>query len=212
VTGAIWCLFVMQTKAHKQLVVYISGNGSNLQAIIDAISKGKINAEIALVVSNKTGAFGLERAKKAGIKTLVKLLKPYKDAGKSRVEYDLDLAREVIELTGQPDLQVLAGFMHILSAEFLQQFTCDMINLHPALPGCFDGARAIERAFKAFKDGTIPHTGVMVHKVIPEVDRGEPVVQQIVPILESDTVKDLEDSIHQVEHNLLIEGIIKVLG
>lgn len=198
----------------KKIVVLISGNGSNLQAIMDAIEAKKINnAEIALVVSNKESAYGLERARKKGIPTLIKLLKPYKDSGRTRIDYDIDLADEIVGRVGQqPDLQVLAGFMHILSKEYLQKFTANVINLHPALPGCFDGAQAIERAFDAFTRGLISETGVMVHKVIPQVDRGEPIVQRHVPIYESDTLADLESRIHAVEHELLVEGTIRMLN
>lgn len=200
-------------------MVLISGNGSNLQAVIDAINAGRINAEIALVVVNRSNAFGLERAKLAGIPTLIKILKPYKDKGKTRLEYDIDLSHEIIALVGQPTIQILAGFMHILSAEYLNAFTGPVINLHPALPGCFDGARAIERALEAFKAGLIQNTGVMVHFVIPAVDRGEPILQQVilvlrqnVPIYAEDTLQDLEKRIHSIEHELLVEGTIKVLG
>ena len=147
----------------------ISGFGSNLQAIIDATTRQPStafatdqstplecrrleNTKIALVVSNKSSAYGLQRAKDAGIPTLVFPFKPYRDAGKSRAEYDADLAAaihahfinassrlqsETEQYPGKsspssPDLLVLAGFMHILSAEFIAQFPCGIINLHPA--------------------------------------------------------------------------------
>ena len=205
------------------IVVMVSGNGSNLQAILDAIADGKRetlkNAQVALVVSNRSAAYGLERARKAGIPTLVKTLKSYKDQGKSRIQYDIDLSHEIHQLIlqshgrDQPDLVVLAGFMHILSPEFLSGFDAGrVINLHPALPGAFDGAHAIDRAFNAFTDKLIAETGVMVHRVIPEVDRGDVIVQQTVPILNTDTLESLEARIHSVEHELIVKGVELMLS
>ncbi|KAJ3309693.1 hypothetical protein HDV04_005810 [Boothiomyces sp. JEL0838] len=194
--------------AKPKIVVFVSGSGTNLQALIDATKSGDLECEIALVVSNKPSAYGLKRAEQNNIPTLVKTLKQYKDQGKTRLDYDIDLATEVIEkLECTPSLIVLAGFMHILSADFLQLFPKDsVINLHPALPGAFDGAKAIERAFEAFQKGEIEHTGVMVHRCIPEVDRGTVIVKQICPIEKTDTLNDLEERIHKIEHELIVQG------
>ncbi|KAJ3190977.1 hypothetical protein HK101_008201 [Irineochytrium annulatum] len=211
----------------KRIVVLISGNGTNLQALIDAsrTGGGVLPYEISLVVSNRASAFGLQRAANARIPTLTFPLKPYRDAGKSRVDYDIDLADRILSAfrssvspdapseTLMPDLLVLAGFMHILSAEFIARFAPgSIINLHPALPGCFDGARAIERAHEAFLQGKIDKTGVMVHRVIPEVDRGEVVLVREIPLMEGDTVAALEERIHKVEHELIVEGAKVALG
>lgn len=134
-------------------------------------------------------------------------MKSYKDVGKSRTEFDVDLAKDIISAIGVPDLIVLAGFMHILSPEFLNAFPKDrIINLHPALPGKFDGARAIERAFEAFQKGEIKETGVMIHKCIPKVDGGEVIVQESCPIMETDSLADLENRIHSIEHKLIVQG------
>ncbi|KAJ3193743.1 hypothetical protein HDU67_005000 [Dinochytrium kinnereticum] len=204
-----------------RIVVLISGFGSNLQAIIDAKTSGALKADITLVVSNKSAAYGLKRAEEAAIPTLTFPFKPYRDANKTRLQYDLDLADTILakfrECAGvadaQPDLVVLAGWMHILSAEFISKFPPGgIINLHPALPGAFDGAHAIDRAFAAFKEGKITKTGVMVHRVIPEVDRGEVVLVREIDILEGDTLESLEERIHSFEHGLLVEGIRAVLG
>ncbi|KAJ3410610.1 hypothetical protein HDV05_003560 [Chytridiales sp. JEL 0842] len=195
------------------IIVLISGNGSNLQSLINASQSNLLPATISLVVSNKSSAYGLERAKAAGIPTLIFPLKPYKDAQKTRLEYDLDLADRILsefnKYAGKPvpDLVVLAGWMHILSAEFIQKLPAGkIINLHPALPGAFDGAHAIDRAYAAFKEGLIKNTGVMVHRVIPEVDRGEVILVKEVEILETDTLEALEERIHKVEHGLIVEG------
>ncbi|CAG8534280.1 4205_t:CDS:1 [Racocetra fulgida] len=194
----------------RHIIVFISGNGSNLQAIIDSVQSGTLECKIDLVVSNKKSAYGLTRAEKAGIPTLVFPLKPYKDAGKTRIEYDIDLANKVREYN--PDLIALAGWMHVLSKEFIDHFNDNIINLHPALPGQFDGINAIKRAYEAFKRGEITKTGVMVHKVVPEVDKGEPLIIEEVPIFESDTLEDLEERIHSVEHRIIVQAIKKFLG
>ncbi|KAJ1339575.1 hypothetical protein BSLG_005822 [Batrachochytrium salamandrivorans] len=183
------------TIACPRIVVLISGNGSNLQAIIDAVAAGHIQAQISLVVSNRTKAYGLERAAQAGIPTMIKTLKPYRDAGKTRIQYDHDLALDI---------------KSTLASQ--KPNTRRIINLHPALPGQFDGAHAIERAFDSFQKGEIQHTGIMVHKVIAEVDRGQVVLQKQVPILESDTVESLQTRIHASEHVLLVDGIIAMLA
>ncbi|MCB0256770.1 MAG: phosphoribosylglycinamide formyltransferase, partial [Anaerolineae bacterium] len=117
----------------KRLVVMISGNGTNLQALIDASQSGKLNARIVAVFSNRADAFGLVRAEQAGIPAVTFPLTPYKQAGRPRNDYDGDLARLVAAF--QPDLIVLAGWMLILSPLFLSRFPGQVINLHPALPG-----------------------------------------------------------------------------
>jgi len=188
-----------------RLAVFISGFGSNLQAIIDAVQAGELDAEIVVVVSNRKAAYGLVRAEQAGIPTLYFPLKPYRDAGRSREEYDADLAERVAAY--EPDLIVLAGWMHILSPAFLDRFPNRVINLHPALPGQFPGTHAIQRAYEAFQRGEIDHTGVMMHYVVPEVDAGPVIISEEVPIYPSDTLDDLEARIHEVEHRLIVEAI-----
>ncbi|NJN98419.1 MAG: phosphoribosylglycinamide formyltransferase [Anaerolineales bacterium] len=192
----------------KRLVVFISGNGSNLQAIIDAIQAGQLAARIELVVSNRREAYGLVRAEAANLPTLYFPLKPYLEAGHSREQYDLALAERVAAC--QPDLIVLAGWMHVLSAAFLERFPQRVLNLHPALPGCFPGTQAIERAYAAFQRGEIDHTGIMIHWVVPEVDAGPVVATGKVPIDPADSLSSLESRVHATEHNLLIEAIRRV--
>ena len=111
-----------------------------------------------------------------------------------------------------PNLIVLAGFMHVLSKDFIKKIApSPIINIHPALPGQFNGINAIERAYEAFQNGEIKNTGVMIHHVIPLVDMGEPILSQEIPILENDTLEDLRGRIHDIEHRLLIEAINKIL-
>ena len=193
----------------KRLAVLISGNGSNLQALIDHTAAGTLEAEIVLVVSNRADAYGLQRAQQAGIAHEVLSLRDYRAAGRSRKEFDGELAELVA--AHSPDLVVLAGWMLILGAGFLDDFPDRVINLHPALPGVFPGTDAIARAHAAFHRGEIKHTGVMVHRVVPEVDAGPVVVKEPVPIFPGETVAELEERIHFVEHNLIVAAVDLVL-
>ena len=185
-----------------RLVVLISGNGSNLQAIIDACRSGEMNAEVITVISNKADAHGLVRAKNAGIESL------YfgNIENESRRDYDTRLA--AYATTKLPDYIILAGWMRILSSSFLSSFPNRVINLHPALPNTFPGTHAIERAFEAYKRGEIKQTGVMVHLVPDEgVDNGPVLATEVVPIFENDTLDVIEDRIHQAEHILLVNTL-----
>jgi formyltetrahydrofolate-dependent phosphoribosylglycinamide formyltransferase len=189
----------------KRLAVLISGSGTNLQAILDATQNGRLPAEVALVVSNHRDAFGLVRAERAGVPTLYFPLKPYHDAGRSRAEYDADLAGRVAAVA--PDLIVLAGWMHVLSLAFLNRYPDRVINLHPAMPGTFAGTHAIERAYEAYRRGEISHSGCMVHFVVPEVDAGPVIAQVPVPIELGDTLEAFEARMHAAEHELIVEAI-----
>lgn len=188
------------------LVVLISGNGSNLQAIMDAIQAGTLTAEIKAVVSNIKEAYGLERARMAGIPAIVKP----KRKEQERDQYDAELAEIVSSY--QPDFVILAGWMRILTMAFIGKFPYRIINLHPALPGTFPGVNAIERAWQAYQTGEISHTGVMVHLVPDEgVDLGPVLAQKIVKIKPQDSLEDLEKRVHQCEHELLVETIQKTI-
>ena len=190
----------------SRLVVLISGNGSNLQAILDACKSGEIPASVVCVISNKADVYGLVRAKKAGIEAVhfAKL------ENETRQEYDTRLAAYVS--TCLPDYVILAGWMRLLSSSFLSCFPNRVINLHPALPGMFPGTHAIERAFEAYQRGEIDHTGVMVHLVPDEgVDNGPVLATEIVPINKDDTIETLEARVHQTEHVLLVNTLKKIL-
>lgn len=193
----------------KKLVVMISGGGSNLQAIMDAIQDGRLPAQIVLVVSNRKAAFGLARAKQAGVPTCYFPLKPFTENGRSREDYDAALAQTIRPY--DPDLVVLAGWMHILSPVFLDTFPNKVINLHPALPGQFAGTQAIDRAYEAFQDGEIDHSGCMIHYVIPEVDAGKVIDQEKVPIYTADSLEDFEIRMHTAEHALIVRAIGKII-
>lgn len=194
-------------KPPAKIVVLISGNGSNLQAIIDACVDKQLNAEIVCVVANKADAYGLERARKVQIPTLIKLPAPNQE----RHEYDAELAQAVKAY--QPDWIVLAGWMRILSLHFLKHFPNKVINLHPALPSMFPGTKAIERALADYQAGKIQHTGIMVHLVPDEdIDCG-PVLNQIkVAIYSDDTLSSLTERMHAAEHQALIATLIKLIN
>ena len=183
----------------SRLVVLISGNGSNLQAILDACASDELDATVVFVISNKAEAYGLTRARNAGIESI----HIPKHEAESRQQYDARLADYVTNR--QPDYIILAGWMRILSSSFLSSFPNRVINLHPALPETFPGTHSIERAYKAYQRKEIKHTGVMVHLVPDEgVDNGPVLSTEIVPIFADDTLESLEARVHQTEHKLLI--------
>lgn len=184
------------------IVVLISGNGSNLQVILDACASGELKAQVVAVISNKRAAFGLERAQRANVPAIVK---PSRQELDRRV-YDAELAEIVAAY--QPAWVVLAGWMRVLSSVFLDRFPQHIVNLHPALPGTFPGTHAIERAYAAYRAGSIDHTGVMVHLVPDDgVDDGPVLAQEIVSINPDDTLEALEARIHAVEHRLLVDTL-----
>ena len=186
-----------------RLVVLVSGHGSNFQAILDACASGELPAQVMAVVSNRTDAFALERARHARLPVVVfpQL------AGQDRRSYDAELANQVAAYA--PDWIVLAGWMRILSAAFLKHFPARVVNLHPALPGTFPGTHAIERAYAASRQSALSQTGVMVHLVPDEeVDNGPILAQASVPIYPADTLEQLEARIHATEHTLLIATLV----
>ncbi|KAF1937035.1 phosphoribosylglycinamide formyltransferase [Clathrospora elynae] len=206
------------------LTVLISGNGSNLQALIDACASGALpSTRITHVISNRKAAYGLQRAAHASIPTTYHNLVPYKkrypeDTEKARSEYDADLASIILDTKEggkqRPDLIICAGWMHIVTPSFLTPISradIKIINLHPALPGEFAGAGAIERAWKAGKEDGLKKTGVMIHEVIAEVDAGEAIVTAEVEIREGESLEELEGRIHGVEHGLIVEGTRRTL-
>jgi len=186
----------------SRLVILISGNGSNLQAILDACASGELAATVVSVISNKADAYGLTRARSAGVEAI------YFDKleNESRRDYDARLAEYLT--TCLPDYVILAGWMRLLTSAFLDHFPNRVINLHPALPGMFPGTQAIERAFEAYQHGEIDHTGVMVHLVPDEgVDNGPVLATEIVPIHPTDTLGSLQIRLHRIEHRLLIQTL-----
>jgi phosphoribosylglycinamide formyltransferase-1 len=189
-----------------RFVVLISGNGSNLQAILDACASGELPASVVSVISNKADAFGLTRARNASVEAIYFA----KTENESRREYDARLADVVA--SKQPDYVILAGWMRILSSAFLSSFPNRVINLHPALPGMFPGTHAIERAFEAYRRGEIQHTGVMLHLVPDEgVDNGPVLGQQEIYFRLGESLEQFEARVHELEHTLLISTLKNVL-
>lgn len=183
-----------------RLAVLVSGNGSNLQAIVDAVAAGALAAEVAVVVSNVEGAYALERAAAAGVPTIV--LAPRQ--GEERADYDARLRDAVGGYA--PDLVVLAGWMRILTPAFVGAF--DVINLHPALPGELPGIHSIERAWQEALAGQRTGSGVMVHRVPDEgVDDGPVLASAAVPIRLDDTFEAFAARIHATEQRLLVDTI-----
>ena len=180
-----------------RLVVLISGNGSNLQAIIDNIANQNLPARIVAVISNRADAYGLERAKKAGIEQHVLSHKGFSD----RQQYDLALKNLIDDY--QPDLIILAGFMRILSNEFVEHYLHKMMNIHPSLLPKYKGLNTHQRVIDA---GDKEH-GCSVHFVTPELDDGPVILQAKVKIEDNDTAETLAERVHQQEHLIYPEAI-----
>tara|TARA_Y100000389_G_scaffold204674_2_gene258779 strand:+ start:110 stop:2068 length:1959 start_codon:yes stop_codon:yes gene_type:complete len=189
----------------KRLAVLISGNGTNLQAILDSCKSKFLNCQVSLVLSNNKKAYGLTRAKLNNVPTEVLDHREYKE----REDYDQGLIRILDNYN--PHLIVLAGWMRILTPSFLNHYNKRVINLHPALPNSYIGVNAIRQAYDEFKskdDNTrINNTGVNVHYVIPELDRGESISSIIVPINDNDSYDDLEQRVHKYEKMVLVNSI-----
>ncbi|OCB88794.1 tryptophan synthase beta subunit-like PLP-dependent enzyme [Sanghuangporus baumii] len=214
---------VIENEAQEKGGKVSSQIGTNLQALIDAQNTPSLpNSSIVLVVSNRKAAYGLTRAANASppIATAYLALQPYlkSNPGKTRADYDAEIAKIVLD--ARPDLVVLAGWMHVLSEAFLDPVEeaarvrgkpIPVINLHPALPGAFEGANAIKREYDAFQKGEVDKVGVMVHRVIKEVDRGEPVIVKEVPLEKGETLEVFGERLHKTEWEVLVQGASKVL-
>src|SRR5690606_23530679 len=178
--------------ADCNVVVLISGSGSNLQALIDSITQDGNPARIAAVISNRADAYGLERAKKAGIDTLVLDHKQFD----GREAFDAALVEAIDGF--DPQLVVLAGFMRILSGGFVRHYAGRLLNIHPSLLPKYKGLHTHQRALEA---GDSEH-GCSVHFVTEELDGGPLVVQAIVPVQSGDTPESLAQRVHAEEHRI----------
>lgn len=180
---------------NRKLGVLISGRGSNLQAIIDAIASRRLNAEIAVVISNRADASGLKRAREAGIETIVL---DHADKAKfaTREDYDRELVRVLMER--QVRLVCLAGFMRLLTKVFLDAFPNAIVNIHPSLLPAFPGTNA---QYQAWEHGA-KWTGATVHLVNEELDGGPIVLQEPVAIRDDDDLDTLSARILEREHHL----------
>lgn len=176
----------------KNIVILISGRGSNMQAIVRAFHLEKWSARLSVVISNRADAAGLVFAKEAGIPTRVLSHKDYPD----RASYDVALQQVIDEY--QPDIVVLAGFMRILTSGFVEHYAGRMINIHPSLLPSFRGLHTHKQAIEA---GVRVH-GASVHFVTPELDGGPIIAQAVVPVLPGDDEDSLADRVLEQEHRL----------
>lgn len=190
-----------------KLAVLISGRGSNLQALIDACQGEDFPAEIALVISNKADAYGLERAQKAGIPTMVLSHKDFAD----REAFDTAMS-DAIE-AADAEFVCLAGYMRLLSDGFVRTWRDKLINIHPSLLPAFKGLHVHEQAIEA----GVRFSGCTVHFVRPAMDEGPVIAQAVVPVLPGDTPDDLAARILEQEHalyplalRLIAEGRVRV--
>lgn len=183
-----------------RIVVLISGNGSNLQAIIDETERGRLPVRICAVVSNRPGVYGLERAEQHGIPNQIVDHRHYS----SREDFDQELARVIDQY--EPDLIVLAGFMRILTEGFVNRYLGKMINIHPSLLPRFQG---LDTHRRVLEDNQTQH-GATVHYVVPQLDSGPIILQASLEVYDDDTPESLEQRVHQLEYMIYPESIRRI--
>lgn len=185
-----------------RLGILISGRGSNMVALIDAAQAGMIpNAEVSVVISDKPNAAGLAKAQERGIETVV-----VERRGRSREEHDREIMAAVRDRN--IDLVCLAGYMRILSREFIEGFRGRILNIHPSLLPSFPGLEPQKQAL----DSGVDFSGCTVHFVDETLDGGPIIAQRVVPVLEGDTVETLSARILEQEHQLYPEAVAQVLA
>ena len=187
--------------ASLALGVLVSGRGSNLQSIIDAIAAGTLDAHIAVVISNKEEAFGLERAKTNGISAVYIDPKPFKEQPNPREAYD-HAVLAALKSYGV-ELVILAGYMRIVTSVFISAFESKMMNIHPSLLPSFPGLHAQKQAL----DWGAKVSGCTVHFVTEGMDEGPIILQSAVPVLKDDTDETLSVRILEQEHRIYPEAI-----
>jgi phosphoribosylglycinamide formyltransferase-1 len=187
----------MSVQKPIQLGVLVSGTGSNLQAILDAIALGTLNASVRVVISNKPNAQALERARRAGVPALTI---PHKDF-QSREAFDRALMAALAK--AQIEWVVLAGFMRVLGAEFLSAYPGRIVNIHPSLLPAFPGVDAAKQALEY----GVKVSGCTVHFVNRGVDSGKIIAQRAVPVEASDDLATLSARIHAAEHELIVSAL-----
>ncbi|CCF58494.1 hypothetical protein KAFR_0E03420 [Kazachstania africana CBS 2517] len=208
----------------SRIVVLISGSGSNLQALIDAQQRNELEGgQVVSVISSSKKAYGLTRAINANIPSKICSLYSHTEGiaktdkvgrAQARIEFEKDLAQTIVEY--KPDVVVCAGWLLILGPTFLSKIgSIPVINLHPALPGQFDGTtHAIEMAWNHCQETNQPFvSGCMVHYVIQEVDKGEPlVIKKLNLIPGKETLEEYEQRVHKAEHIAIVEATKLALG
>ena len=180
-----------------KIAILCSGNGSNLQAIIDSVKSGCLPADIALVVSDNKDAYALKRAGDAGIETIALSVKDFK----SREDFDKEIIRN-LKKKGV-GLVALAGYMRLLSSHFIKEYKNKIINVHPALLPSFKGAHAIKDSL----EHGVKVTGVTVHFVDEKLDDGPMILQKALEVRDDDNEKTLLERVHKEEHRIYPEAI-----
>ena len=192
---------MMSRRTNRRLGILLSGRGSNLQAVIDAITVGRLEAKISVVISNAADAMGLMLAREAGIETVTLNHKAFP----SREEFDLAMVDELERR--DVGLVCLAGFMRIVSTAFISAFPNAILNIHPSLLPSFVGVDAQQQAL----DYGVKVSGATVHIVTPELDNGPIIRQAVVPVRDDDTAESLSARILVEEHRIYPEAIQAVL-
>lgn len=180
-----------------RIVVLVSGTGSNLQAVIDAVKAGELDVEIAAVGADREGTYGVERSSEAGLETFVVNFNSFP----TRTEWDEALTARVASYS--PDVVVSSGFMRIVSAEFIETFNGRYLNTHPALLPAFPGAHGVRDAMAY----GVKVTGCTVHWADAGVDTGPIIAQEAVAVEDSDTEESLHERIKVVERRLLVSTL-----
>lgn len=182
----------MTSKTPLNIAVLISGNGSNLQALIDAIDSNQLQAKISVVISNNISAYGIQRANQAGIPTIILLAKDYS----SRKNYDIALRETVAPY--QPDLILLAGFMHILGHDFLEPFQDKILNIHPSLLPSYPGLNTHQQVLTDKKS----EHGCSIHFATADLDAGPLIAQAVIAVTSDDNLETVKNKVHKAEHFL----------
>jgi phosphoribosylglycinamide formyltransferase 1 len=196
---------ILDSAQGRRIGVLISGRGSNLQAIIDAVATARLNAEIAVVISNRANALGIDRARQAGLEVLV-LDHLDRPRFPTREEYDRELVHQLKARNVQ--LVCLAGFMRLLSSVFIDAFPDAILNIHPSLLPAFPGMNAQHQAW----EHGVKYSGVTVHLVTAELDGGPIVLQEAVSVRDDDSPDTLSERVLQQEHRLYPEAIELILS
>lgn len=185
----------------KKIAILVSGNGTNMQNLINDCHNGRIPAQALLVLSDNPNAGALARARNYGVRAVSVDRKSFA----TKAEFETEIMKR---LDGDGiDYIVLAGFMRILSAEFVRKYKGKIINIHPSLLPAFPGAHGIKDAF----DAKVKETGVTVHYVDEGVDTGQIILQKKVPVAPEDTLETLETKVHEVEYEIYPEALRKIL-
>ncbi len=176
----------------KRIAVFASGNGSNFQAIVNAVKRSELNASITLLVSDKPGAYVIDRAMKEEIPTFVFAAKNYQE----KADYEREILKHL--KTNKIDLIVLAGYMRLVGGTLLQAFAGKIINIHPSLLPAFPGKDAIGQALEA----GVSQTGITIHYVDAGMDTGPIIAQEAITLTEEETRESIQEKIQVLEHQL----------